>query len=73
MAEKSLPIDFLNPGSGYGSSALNDANQNDDDGQNQQNMDETSQGVGGYETQQPENQEHNADGHKQVHEYLLKF
>jgi len=67
MAEKSLPIDFRNPGSGYGSSALKDANQNDDDGQNQQNMDETSQGVGGYETQQPEDQKHNAEGHKQVH------
>jgi hypothetical protein len=34
-------------------------------------MDETSQGVGGQQTQKPKNQKYDANRHQKVHDFLL--
>jgi hypothetical protein len=48
------------------STSLDDPDQNYDDRQDQQDVDESAQRVGGDETEQPKNQKYNGDCPKQV-------
>ena len=52
-------------------SALNDAYQDHHQGNDQQNMDEAAQGVGGHQTQKPE--EYECDGNSFKHDGLCLF
>lgn len=44
--------------------ALDDAEQNDHDGNDQQDVNESADGVAGHETKQPEDQENDSDSVK---------
>jgi hypothetical protein len=55
-----------------GPAALDNANQDDDQREDQQDMDKAAQRVRCHQTQKPENQKNNANSPEQVHDSLLE-
>jgi len=53
------------------SSPLQHSNQDDDDRQHQQHVNESTQGVGAHETNQPQDEEYDRDSCQKIHSLIL--